>query len=210
MHREDYLTPSFIESMRKRYFRPRKLEWINPKGIAVLGIDLQRYFLERNKKAYLPSAPRLIQRLRDFYSFAKGLDIPIIMTRHCHGGDIMEGWWGDTMPCNHDTEIINEMREYGDEIVEKRTYDAFYRTDLENILREKNVNTVIITGVMTHLCCETSARSAFVHGLHVIFPIDGTVTQNSELHEGTIRAISHGFAPVPTLEEVKSWLKRWE
>ena len=113
------------------------------------------------------------------------------------------------MPRNSsETQIIEELGKYGDAIIEKNTYDAFYRTNLEALLKEMNIETGIITGVMTHLCCETTARSAFVKGFNVIFPIDGSLTQNAELHEGTIRAISHGFAPTPTLKDVIEWMRR--
>ena len=106
------------------------------------------------------------------------------------------------MPCGDEsTEIDARLSIFADEVINKHTYDAFYDTDLENILRKMNVNTVIITGVMTHLCCETTARSAFVRGFNVIFPLDGTITQNSKQHECTLRALSHSFAVTPTLKD---------
>ena len=207
MHREDYLNGEFVERM-KRYYRREKLESM-PKKLAVIGIDLQKIFLDSKFHAYLPSSPRLIENLLMFYEFAKGEKIPVILTRHCHEfPEHMARWWNSEMPCESEaTEIHPGLMEFGDFLVEKRTYDAFHGTNLDGILRNLNVETVIITGVMTHLCCETTARNAFVRGYNVIFPIDGTITQNSELHEGTLRAISHGFAAVPTLREIIEWLR---
>ncbi|NPA75050.1 MAG: cysteine hydrolase [Euryarchaeota archaeon] len=211
MRREDYLTAEFVEKMRFSYYRERKIMDIEPKHLALLGIDLQRYFLEPGRKAYLPSSPELINRLRNFYTYAKEMGIRIILTRHCHEGGKMARWWGAEMRCaSADTEIHPLLQSFADYIVEKRTYDAFYRTTLEELLKNLEIETLIITGVMTHLCCETTARNAFVRGYNIIFPIDGTLTQNAELHEGTIRAIAHGFAPTPTLEDVIQWTRRWE
>ncbi len=209
MLKESYLTEKFISVLSEKYFHVQRLESLNPKHLAILGIDLQRYFLEPGRKAYLPSSPELINRLRNFYAYAKERGISIILTRHWHDGNIMERWWKSPMPRNSsETRILEEFRKYGDVIIEKNTYDAFHRTNLEDLLKEKGIETVIITGVMTHLCCETTARSAFVRGFNVIFPIEGTLTQNAELHEGTIRAISHGFSPTPTLKGVIEWMHR--
>ncbi len=207
MHKEDYLRNEFIESMHEKYFKGWN-RLLNRGRNVILGIDLQNYFLKEGEKAYLPSAPILIEKLRDFYEFAKEIGVGIIFTRHCHEGNILERWWGSSMPCNSpSTHLHSNLVDFADIILEKDTYDAFYGTKLQDILQEKRVKNIIVTGVMTHLCCETTAREAFVRGFNVLFPIDGTITQNAELHEGTIRAISHGFAPVPTLKEVKAWLK---
>ena len=53
---------------------------------------------------------------------------------------------------------------------------------------------MVVSGVMTHLCCETTARSAFVRGFEVFFLIDGTATYNKEHHLATLLNLSHGFA----------------
>ena len=207
MYREDYLTDEFLQSLHSKYFQNwRKMPYRDKP--AILGIDLQNYFLDKRESAYLPSAQTLIEKLERFYAFAKKVGVDIIFTRHCHKDNILARWWGNVMDCSsYSTELHPKLRNFADLIVEKDTYDAFYNTELENILKERRISTVIITGVMTHLCCETTAREAFVRGFNVMFPIDGTLTQNAELHEGSIRALSHGFAAVPTLKEVEAWLK---
>ncbi|NJE06599.1 isochorismatase family protein [Thermococcus sp. M36] len=206
--KEDYFTEDFILEMRERYFRQRKWEKIRPfKRVAVLAIDLQRHFLSEKSKAYLPSTRRFVPRLVEFYGEASRLGVPIIFTRHYHEKDIMAHWWGDEMkrddPMN---ELLGEFRPFAETVIEKSTYNAFYGTELEGILRKLHVETIIVTGVMTHLCCETTAREAFVRGFKVVFPVDGTLTQNRFFHEATLRNLSHGFAVTPLLSEVLEWL----
>ena len=75
---------------------------------------------------------------------------------------------------------------------------ADHGTDLEKILRAGSINQVVITGVMTHLCCEATARSAFMRGFEVFFAIDGSATYNEPFHRATLWNASHGFA-VPVL-----------
>ena len=203
MRKDDYYTPKFTEIMEKKYFRERKLKKITGK-IAILGIDMQKHFLVHWGKAYLPSSRNFLTSMEEFYEFAKESGIKIILTRHCHEGNNLARWWGDDMNCNDkSTGIVDEIRKFGDEIIEKNTYSAFIGTNLEDALKKEGINTVIITGVMTHLCCETTARDAFNRGFDVIFPIDGTLTQNGDLHECSLRAISHGFGATPTIKYVK-------
>ena len=49
-------------------------------------------------------------------------------------------------------------------------------TDLELILRSRGVDTIIVTGIATNVCCETSAREAAVRDFRVLFASDGTTT----------------------------------
>ena len=83
-------------------------------------------------------------------------------------------------------------------VLKKSQYDAFYDTSLEDVLKKNRVSQVVICGVMTHLCCETTARSAFMRGFEVFFTVDGTATYNKNFHLATLLNLSHGFA-TPTL-----------
>lgn len=89
-----------------------------------------------------------------------------------------------------------------DEIIDdKRTYDALHGTRLPTLL-EDGIRAVIIGGVMTELCCETTARSAFVKGYDVFFLSDGTGTDDKSRHDATLRALEFGFATIVDCEEV--------
>jgi isochorismate hydrolase len=61
---------------------------------------------------------------------------------------------------------------------------------------------------MTHLCCETSARAAFVRGFEVLFPVDGTATYNQAFHRATLLNLSHGFAKVVLADEILAAVAR--
>ena len=72
-----------------------------------------------------------------------------------------------------------------------------------NKAAEMNVDSVIITGVMTDLCCETTARDAFTRGFRVYFMADATATNTEERHLASLRAISRGFGEVLTSKELE-------
>jgi isochorismate hydrolase len=93
---------------------------------------------------------------------------------------------------------------YDCKIIMKNQYDAFYRTDLEDYLRSKSVEQVIICGLLANLCCETTARSAFVRGFEVLFPVDATAAYNRDFHMGTFRNLGFGFCPIIKTSELTS------
>jgi isochorismate hydrolase len=114
----------------------------------------------------------------------------------------MATWWRELISIENPlSAIISEFDFSRRYVLRKNQYDAFYQTNLEEILRIKGVTQVVISGVMTHLCCETTARSAFMRGFDVYFLIDGTATYNEEHQLATLLNLSHGFAqPVLTAE----------
>ena len=94
-----------------------------------------------------------------------------------------------------------------DTVLPKKHYSAFLETDLANILQSKKVRDVIISGVMTNLCCETTARDAFMRGYKVFFLIDGTATGKEEHHLATLKNLGYGFATLMICEELIKNLK---
>ena len=99
-------------------------------------------------------------------------------------------------------ELHPTILQTGAEVMDKTQYDAFYNTDLETRLRDEDVTQVVIGGVMTHLCCETTARSAFVRDFDVFFLVDGTATYNLNYHLSSLRNLSHGFGSMVRVREI--------
>ena len=60
-----------------------------------------------------------------------------------------------------------------DVVLDKTATDAFYRTDLAALLAERDVDTVVLTGLATDYCVDATARSALSHGLDVVLVSDG-------------------------------------
>ena len=89
-------------------------------------------------------------------------------------------------------EIIDELTPGADDmIVRKRRFSAFYQTDLELILRNirgsaNPVDTVIICGTMTNICCESTARDAFFRDFKVVFGTDICSTRTQESQNATL------------------------
>lgn len=80
----------------------------------------------------------------------------------CEPGSWGGDFYGDVRP------------EPGDPVVTKHRYSGFHNTDLETILRSNGIRSVIVTGVVTNVCVETTAREAFVRDFYVVAPYDGS------------------------------------
>jgi ureidoacrylate peracid hydrolase len=90
----------------------------------------------------------------------------------------------------------------GEPVVTKHRYGAFHNTDLETILRVHGIRTVVLTGVATNACVETTAREAFVRDYYVVFTSDGTACYSDEAHEATLRTIDKYFGVVVSVDDV--------
>jgi len=171
-----------------------------PQKSALLILDMQEFFLNENSHAFLPSAQAIIKPINSLVELFINNNLPIITTKHINtkaNAKQMDYWWRDFLTKDSEfSQLITEFKISQAELVIKSQYDAFYNTNLNKVLQKNNIDQVIITGVMTHLCCETTARSAFVNGYNVFFPIDGTATYNEEFHLATLTNLAHGFANI--------------
>jgi isochorismate hydrolase len=110
---------------------------------------------------------------------------------------------------SRDWELIKELQpEDNDAILDKKRYNAFHCTGLDDSLKSIDVEELIITGVLTNCCCETTARDAFVRDYRVFFVSDATATVNGELHLATLKNMAFGFAHVMSTELICEGLKR--
>jgi len=206
--KERYFTPENIYEKSQKIFHKlrqyREKHRINfkPGDSALLILDMQRYFLDKSSHAYIPSATAVIPNAKNLMNAFLKNNLTVILTQHINAKDDanpMSKWWKDSIR-EEDirSEIIPELNHSDTTVIKKTQYDAFHKTSLENLLKEKRITQIVITGVMTHLCCETTARTAFIKGFTVFFTIDGTATYNEEFHHASLLNLSHGFA-IPVL-----------
>lgn len=218
MRKEQYFTTENIAQKPQEMLRgvnelkTRHNLILSSRNSALLVLDMQQYFLENSSHAYIPAAEAIvpgIEKLAQAYS-QKGL--PVVFTRHLNSeadAGMMSRWWKDLIRKENPlSEIIPEFDLSQGTVIEKSQYDAFYRTPLGERLQQKGVSQVVICGVMTHLCCESTARSAFVRGLGVFFTIDGTAAYNEAFHRATLLNLTHGFAVPVLIDEVLDALRK--
>ncbi|MBN1825486.1 MAG: isochorismatase family protein [Candidatus Eisenbacteria bacterium] len=206
--KERYFTPDTIDGRAAAFLRETNAvrrtgtTLFDPRRSALLVLDLQKYFLDEDSHAFVPGGPAILPRVRDLAEAYAEMGLPLFFTRH--GNDVrnagrMADWWGDMIGVNDPRgEIIEGIGAGKGTVIVKSQYDAFHETGLAEILRQRSVEQVVVCGVVAHLCCESTARSAFVRGFHVFFTVDATADYHEDFHRASLLNLAHGFA-VPIL-----------
>lgn len=212
MQKELYLTSSNRKERidywlkESQILKSRKMFKLDLTQAALLVLDMQNFFTNSNSHAFIPSAQSIIKPIHRIIKKMVLLDRPIIFTRHVTSNqekDLMKLWWRDSISANgKESNITEELPSNQGIKIIKNYYSAFMNTELENILNTNEIKQVLITGVMSHLCCETTLREAFMRGFEPFFVVDATATYTEQLHLGTIRAVSHGFGVCLSSEEI--------
>jgi nicotinamidase-related amidase len=176
----------------------------------LLIVDMLRYFAHREGRCFLDAAPAIVPRIQQLLEQWRALDRPVIFTRHCHEGAHDLGMLGrffsdyihKEAPESHIIEALQPAR--GEPIILKTTYDAFWQTELATTLERVGVAQLVITGVLTHMCCETTARAAFCRGYEVYLPVDAMASSQESLHLGSLISMADCVGVMMSVEEVLS------
>ncbi|MEF3280450.1 MAG: isochorismatase family protein [Elusimicrobiota bacterium] len=212
MIKEEYFTKENISSKSRKWLEKvtgrrvsRFRKNISIENSALLVIDMQKYFTKSQSHAFVKSSEAVIDNIKKLIDIFLKHHKPVIFTRHIDNlkdkNNMLLKWWRDRILKSDPLSKLDERIYFkGAVIIEKSQYDAFYNTKLENILSRKGVKSVFISGVVANLCCETTARSAFVRGYNVYFGVDSTAAYSPHHHLATLLNLSYGFA-VPFLVE---------
>jgi ureidoacrylate peracid hydrolase len=94
-------------------------------------------------------------------------------------------------------------------IVTKHRFSAFIDTDLDTILRSAGVETLLIAGMTSDICVESTARDAFQRDYYVIFVEDCIGADDPDIHAMTVRRVDHYFGCVVKSEDaIAAWMAR--
>jgi nicotinamidase-related amidase len=186
-----------------------------PERTALVNVDLQNFFVEN-----APEGLNVLERVNRLAAECRKAGILVIHTSHVlrpDGSNI--GVLGDLIPAAREQGFLNEGAqtaalhqdlavETGDILLEKPRFGAFHGTDLELILRQRGIDTIIISGIDTAVCCDTTAREANARDFRVLFLRDGTASTGADAQEATryqraaLEIIGAVFGQVLTIEEV--------
>lgn len=160
---------------------------------AVLIADMLVDFVSPEGKLFVPETRKTIDPLRRLLGPARKADATIIYIQDWHRPDDPEFFiWGPhAIQETPGTRIIPELAPSPkDYLVRKRTYDPFFATDLDLLLRQKNIRNLIVTGTVANICVLHAAGSAALRGYEVIVPIDTISALNPFDFQTALRQIS--------------------
>jgi isochorismate hydrolase len=188
----------FLKELHQRFPHEGMLR---VKQSALLLVDMQEHFR--------PLAGEILPPLIELIAACRRRGVPVIYTQHAHrdpsrDGGMLAQWWGQVIGADSfDAQLMPEIAPLAeDKVVAKNRYSAFYKTDLEEHLGKLGVTDLLIGGVMTNLCCETTARDAFMRDYRVFFLADGTATATQDFQRATLRNLAFGFAYLVTCRQM--------
>jgi len=187
---------------------------LNRQKCALLVIDMQKFFLDPQSPSFTCGGLAILPLLQSLINTFRQNDRPVIYTRHVHHPDHIDsgimGWWwkGMCIEGTPESEIHGDLAPQAKEkVILKHRYSAFYNTDLETVLRCLQIEDLLITGIMTNMCCESTARDAYYRDYRVFFLADGTGSINEEMHLASLLNLSFGFAHVTSVHHIISELE---
>ncbi len=198
-------------------------ERCDPALAGLIVVDVQNDFCSpegacARRGVDITSGLEMMPNLYELIDEAREVSLPIIYIQTVHsewtdtepwlyrkpeGADVetcREGSWG--------ADFFDGIEPRADErVVIKHRYSAFINTDLETILKAKGIESVLLTGVATNVCVESTMRDAFMLDYYVTMVDDCMATSDPVLHEGTLENTRRQFGLVASHKEV---IDTWE
>lgn len=193
-----------------------KVEW-NPKHSALVIVDVQNDYCHKEgclakQDLDVSMVDEMMPNLKNIIASLKEIEVPIIYVKTVHEDCTDSDTWTKRLKgksgknlCRKNTwgaEFFQLSPSEDDIIVVKHRYSAFINTRLDSILRSMKIETLIMAGVSTNVCVESTARDGFMLDYDIIFLSDCTAAFSKEAHNMTLQTINQFFGSVATSEEV--------
>jgi ureidoacrylate peracid hydrolase len=200
---------------------------VPPESTALIIIDMQndyvhrdgaviRYFREKHGSRAGADGPthaeRMVPTLLRLLAGARAAQVRVIwVVTHQHPWTITPYWQTRWETAGTDPEwgraLYMGLEPAANEpTVVKRRHSCFFATDMDLILRRLQIQTVLMTGVGTPYCVESSVRDAFARDYYVITVSDGTATREWSEHEAALHRLSTAFGHVADTDTL---LRAW-
>ncbi|WP_397543236.1 isochorismatase family protein [Roseovarius salis] len=201
------------------------------KNPALVIIDMQNDFVRTGAPMEVPAARALLPRLETLLSKVRAARLPVIFTRYVAtpGYEHLSGHLGwlklidppvracvpgvcryyeDLRSSRDGADIVDELAPEPTEVmIEKPFFSAFHGTDLNQRLQALGTDGLIVTGTITEMCVEDTARHAVHHGYRTVIASDLVASNDPEMHDATLVAFARNFGQVASAEVILSQIQ---
>jgi len=224
MHPTD-LPPEIIDRLMQRRGRVHMFDELDPARTALVVVDMQNAFCAEGaplevplSRAIIPSITHMADALRDMggtVAWVRSHFKPGVRDWHVFLTQLNPPLYSDPVRAN----MRPGQRGYdlaeglavvpGDIEVEKDRFSAFLpgACDLPDRLTERGIDTVLICGTLTNVCCESSARDAMMQNFRVVMLSDANATRTDAEHMATLVNMATTFGDVQTVDEAIGFLR---
>lgn len=213
----------FVEGLTSIRGRFHAIDSLVPEKTALLVIDMQNFFVEEGQALEVPPARELAPNINRLADAMRSSGATVVWIRMALNDEDLLDKWSVFLTFNGTRDRFKpvEKGEYGhqlwdrlevrpdDLIVDKKRFSAFIQgsSDLHHILQERGIDTLVITGTLTNVCCESTARDAMMLNYRILMVSDANATLTQEAHHATLMTIAFCFGDVQTTDDVIKLLK---
>jgi nicotinamidase-related amidase len=193
---------------------------------ALVVVDLQNDFVRPGAPLEVPEARETITVNRMLIDYFRANQWPVVFTRFVSRPSDAHFWrwspecdprekccWAghhraylDSPHMKECIAVIDELApEAADIVIDKNFYGAFHGTDLAAIFEKLGVKSVVVTGTVTQICVDQTAREAFQHGFNTVVVSDAVSSSSPDLASYALENIRRKFGWVASSDEVLSW-----
>jgi nicotinamidase-related amidase len=185
---------------------------LNPKKTALVIIDLQQGIVAYKTSPHtsadvIERSARLAKALREKHGTVVYVHVNMADFLKLPADQLMRDPNAPPPPPEASELVVEAGHQQGDLIITKRQWGAFAGTDLEKQLRQRGIDTVVLTGISTNMGVESTARQGTGLGFGFVIVEDACSSQDAEMHKFSFEKIFPRLARVKTTEEVLAALQ---
>lgn len=161
----------------------------------------------------VPDTRTIIPIIKDEIEMARASGKPVIYICDAHEPEDKEfkkfGWPAHAVKGTRGAEVVNELKPgRGDIVIRKSTYSGFYRTNLDETLKRLGIDSLRLTGDVTHICVLFTASDAVLRDYEVTVVEDGVAGLSREDHDAALRIMRNVMAVKIMKSETKAVYKK--
>jgi len=211
---------SIIAQVKAQRGRLNRYDRLIGEKTALVVIDLQNVFMLPGMPVEVPTAREIVPNVNTLASAMRQAGGKVVWVKMClegqteawsvfFEGDTRRGTLSELTPGAHGFELYAGLDVKSDDaVIVKKRYSAFIQgsSDIDRHLREAGIDTIVIVGTLTNVCCESSARDAMMLNYRLLFVSDGNAALSDAEHNATLATILRVFGDVATTDEVVTLL----
>jgi ureidoacrylate peracid hydrolase len=220
------LRDSIVRRVLERRGRLHLFDSLDPKRTALLAIDMQNAFVAPGAPVEVPAARGVVPQINHLAAELRRRGVPVIWVLHenLKDGNNWSGFFDVFVAPDKRSaaaralaagtemqKLFNEMKTEKDDLrVTKNRYSALISgsSSLQTLLKERNIDTLLIAGTKTNVCCECTARDAMMLDYKVVMLSDCTAALSDEEHLATLENVIQQFGDVLTADEALTLLDK--
>ncbi len=225
MHKFE-MPAEYIQRVVARQGRAHTCESLDPASAALVVVDMQNYFMTAPYSGACPIAQEIVPNVNQLAGAMRKAGGKVLWVQNLAPWESERSWsvqkerftaknaaarWEPMQRDHHGFQLWPALDvQAGDERVVKRRYSAFIQgsSNIENVLQDHNISTILVAGVATNVCCESTARDAMMLNYRTLMVSDACAAATDPEHAAALCSFYLFFGDVQTTAEVVSRLSK--